>query len=46
MRDLTDAEKAIADTALLDAERPEEIFEPMAKRRGLFKRGGLLRKPE
>ena len=46
LRPLTEAEKAIADTALLDAERPEEIFEPMARRRGLFRRGGLLRKPE
>ena len=46
LRPLTDAEKAIADTALLDAERPEEIFEPMARRRGLFRRGGLLRRPE
>ena len=42
---LSNTEKAIADSALLDAERPEEIFEPMARRRGLFRRGGLLRKP-
>lgn len=42
---LSNTEKAIADSALLDAERPEEIFEPMTRRRGLFRRGGLLRKP-
>ncbi len=42
---LSNAGKAIADSALLDAERPEEIFEPIARRRGLFRRGGLLRKP-
>jgi hypothetical protein len=44
LRPLTDAEKAIADNAWLDPERPEEIFEPMEKR-GLFRRGGLLRRP-
>ncbi len=43
---LSNTEKAIADSALLDAERPEEIFEPMARRRGLFRRGGLLRRPD
>jgi hypothetical protein len=42
---LSNTGKAIADSALLDAERPEEIFEPMARRRGLFRRGGLLRQP-
>ncbi|MDE2302768.1 MAG: phospholipase [Sphingomonadales bacterium] len=42
---LTNTKKAIADSALLDAESPEEIFEPIAKRRGLFRRGGLLRRP-
>jgi hypothetical protein len=42
---LSNAGKAIADSALLDAERPEEIFEPIARRRGLFRRGGLLRQP-
>ncbi|MGH6786689.1 MAG: phospholipase D-like domain-containing protein, partial [Novosphingobium sp.] len=45
LRELTDAEKAVADNALLDPERPEEMFEPIHKRRGLFGRGGLLRKP-
>ena len=43
---LSNAGKAIADSALLDAERPEEIFEPIARRRGLFRRGGLLRQPD
>jgi phosphatidylserine/phosphatidylglycerophosphate/cardiolipin synthase-like enzyme len=45
LRPLTDAEKAVADNALLDPERPEELFEPFSKRRGLFRRGGLLRRP-
>ena len=45
LRPLTDAEKAIADNALLDPERPGELFEPMRRRRGLFRRGGFLRKP-
>ena len=42
---LSEAEKAIADTGLLDAERPDEIFEPIGRRRGLFRRGGYLRRP-
>jgi phosphatidylserine/phosphatidylglycerophosphate/cardiolipin synthase-like enzyme len=42
---LTEAEKAIADSALLDPERPEDLFEPMRRRRGLFRRGGFLRRP-
>jgi phosphatidylserine/phosphatidylglycerophosphate/cardiolipin synthase-like enzyme len=45
LRPLTDAEKAVADNALLDPERPEELFEPFSKRRGLFRRGGFLRSP-
>ena len=45
LRPLTDTEKAVADSALLDPERPEELFEPMRRRRGLFRRGGFLRKP-
>lgn len=45
LRPLTEAEKALADTALLDPERPDEMFEPIGRRRGLFRRGGLLRKP-
>ena len=45
LRPLTDAEKAVADNALLDPERPEEIFEPIGGRRGLFRPGGLLRRP-
>jgi len=44
LRPLTDAEKAIADGAWLDPERPEDIFEPIGKR-GLFRRGGILRRP-
>ena len=45
LRELTDAEKAVADSALFDPERPDEMFEPISRRRGLFGRGGLLRKP-
>lgn len=45
LRPLTDAEKAVADNALLDPERPEEIFEPIGGKRGLFRRGGILRRP-
>ncbi|MFM5949406.1 MAG: phospholipase D-like domain-containing protein [Novosphingobium sp.] len=45
LRPLTDAEKAVADNALFDPERPEELFEPFSARRGLFRRGGFLRRP-
>jgi phosphatidylserine/phosphatidylglycerophosphate/cardiolipin synthase-like enzyme len=45
LRPLSDTEKALADTALLDPERPEELFEPFSSKRGLFRRGGLLRRP-
>ncbi len=45
LRPLTDTEKAVADNALLDPERPDELFEPFSKRRGLFRRGGFLRRP-
>jgi phosphatidylserine/phosphatidylglycerophosphate/cardiolipin synthase-like enzyme len=45
LRPLTEAEKAVADNSLLDPERPEEMFEPIGRRRGLFRRDGLLRKP-
>ncbi len=44
LRPLTDAEKAVADSALLDPERPG-YFEPIGKRRGLFRRGSILRRP-
>ena len=46
LRPLNESEKAIADGALLDPERPEELFEPIGRRRGLFRRGGLLRRPD
>ena len=45
LRPLTDAEKAVANNALLDPERPEDLFEPFSAQRGLFRRGGLLRRP-
>lgn len=45
LRPLTDAEKAVADNALFDPERPGELFEPFSSRRGLFRRGGWLLRP-
>ncbi len=45
LRPLGEAEKAVADNALLDPERPEDMFEPIGRRRGLFRRGGFLRRP-
>jgi phosphatidylserine/phosphatidylglycerophosphate/cardiolipin synthase-like enzyme len=45
LRPLTDTEKAVADSALLDPERPGELFEPIGGKRGLFRRGGILRRP-
>ncbi len=45
LRPLTDTEKALVDSALLDPETPGEFFEPIGRRRGLFRRGGLLRRP-
>ena len=40
-------EKAVGgkDFPSLDPERPGELFEPMRRRKGLFRRGGLLRRP-
>jgi phosphatidylserine/phosphatidylglycerophosphate/cardiolipin synthase-like enzyme len=46
LRPLTETERAVADNALLDPERPEELFEPFSKRRGLFRRGAFLRRPK
>ena len=45
LRPLTDTEIAVADNTLFDPERPEELFEPMSRRRGLFRKGGILRRP-
>lgn len=45
LRPLTEAERIIADSALFDPESPEEMFEPIGGKRGLFRRGGLLRRP-
>ncbi|MGB7656703.1 MAG: phospholipase D-like domain-containing protein [Novosphingobium sp.] len=45
LRALTETEKTMADNALLDPERPEQLFEPFSKRRGLFRAGGFLRNP-
>lgn len=46
LRELTATERTVADTELLDPERPDELFEPMRRRRGLFRRGGFLRRPK
>ena len=51
LRPLTETEKALADSALFDPERPDELFEAISPwrkslRRGLFRRGGLLRRPK
>ncbi len=45
LRPLSGAEKALADNALFDPERPEQLFEPFSSARGLFRRGGFLRRP-
>ena len=45
LRPLNDAEKALADLALLDPERPGELFEPFRRKGGLFRLGGFLRRP-
>ena len=45
LRPITDTEKALVDSALLDPETPGEFFEPIGRRRGLFRRGGLLQRP-
>ena len=45
LRPLTDAEKAVADNALFDPERPEQFFEPFSSKHGLFRSGGILRRP-
>ena len=45
LRPLSDTGKAVADNALFDPERPEQLFEPFSKTRGLFRRGGILRRP-
>ena len=45
LRPLSETERAVADKALLDPERPEELFEPFSKRQGLFRRGSFLRRP-
>lgn len=42
--ELGEGEAFVADNVLLDPERPEDFFEPIAKR-GLFSRRGVLRKP-
>ncbi len=45
LRPLSETEKALADNALLDSEWPGELFEKIVHRRGLFRRGGVLRRP-
>ncbi len=43
--DLTEPERAAADSCLFDPESPDEMFEPIARRRGLFGHGRMLRRP-
>jgi phosphatidylserine/phosphatidylglycerophosphate/cardiolipin synthase-like enzyme len=43
LQDISETERALASAAVLDPERPEEMFEPM-NRRGLFRRKGYLRR--
>jgi phosphatidylserine/phosphatidylglycerophosphate/cardiolipin synthase-like enzyme len=45
LQPLSETEKAVADSTLLDPETADEMFEPMRRRRGLFGRGGILRRP-
>ena len=42
--ELGDFKSELADSEILDPERPEDRFEPVAKR-GLFRKSGALRKP-
>ncbi len=46
LRRLTQTQKELADTALLDPERLEEIFAVPAQRQGLFRSGSMLAPPE
>lgn len=43
--ELGDVERELAEKAVLDPESPEEMFEPLGNRRGLFQRGSILRRP-
>lgn len=43
--ELTDAEKALADQAMLDPESPDEFFEPFAKK-SIFRRSRTLNAPD
>ena len=45
LRRLSQTQKALADAALLDPERPDEIFAAPARRRGLFPVGSPLAPP-
>jgi phosphatidylserine/phosphatidylglycerophosphate/cardiolipin synthase-like enzyme len=42
---LTDAEKALADQAMLDTESPDELFEPFAKK-SIFSKSRILSAPD
>ncbi|KQM13815.1 phospholipase D-like domain-containing protein [Novosphingobium sp. Leaf2] len=41
LKDLSETERALGESGLLDPERPDEMFEPI-ERRGLFRRKGQL----
>jgi phosphatidylserine/phosphatidylglycerophosphate/cardiolipin synthase-like enzyme len=42
--ELSDLKRKMADAAVLDPERPDDMFEPFAEGRGLFRKGSLLRR--
>ncbi|MDT0575186.1 phospholipase D-like domain-containing protein [Croceicoccus sp. F390] len=42
--DLSEMEKTLADNEVLDPETPADMFEPVSKRRGLFRNGLLKRR--
>lgn len=43
--ELSDFERDLANKKILDPESPEEMFEPIARRNGLLRRGSILRQP-
>lgn len=44
LKEMTPEEQALADNAVLDPEKPEDLFEPMTSA-GLFSASGILRRP-
>ena len=46
LRRLSQTQKALADSALLDPESPDELFARLSRRHGLFRAGSALPRPE